>query len=96
LKQTLSESHEEFPRSAHSATLAEAGCDWAISLSGTLNLCKLPIFTVMVGDQNQKSVCQDTTEENGTLAGAAAPASGNCCPQRERPLVAAGGYMNAN
>jgi hypothetical protein len=41
-------------------------------------LCKLPIFTVMVGDLNQKFVCEDKTEENGTLAGVMVPASGNC------------------
>lgn len=61
LKKTLFESHEEFPRSEPPGTLAEAGCVWASDLSGTLNLCKLPIFTVMVGDLNRKFVCEDTT-----------------------------------
>ena len=78
LKKTLFDSHEEFPRSDHPGAIAEAGCVWASDLSGTLNLCKLPTFTAMVGDLNRKSVCEDTTGENRTLAGVVVPASGNC------------------
>ena len=78
LKKTLFESHKEFPRSEHPGTAAEASCVWASDLSGALNLRKLPIFTMMVGDLNRKFICEDTTGENGTLAGVMLPASGNC------------------
>ena len=78
LKKTLFESHEEFPRSEYPGTVAEAGCVWAGDLSGALNLCKLSIFTVMVGNLNRKFVCEDTTRENGTRAAVVVPASGNC------------------
>ena len=79
LKKNLFDSHEEFLRSEHPGMVAEAGCVWLSDLSGTLNLCKLPIFTVMLGDLNRKSVCEDTTGKKGTLAGVVVPASGNCC-----------------
>ena len=78
LKKTLFDSHKEFPRPEHPGTVAEAGCVWASDLSGTLNLCKLPIFIVSVSDLNREFAYDDTTGENGTLAGVVVSASGNC------------------
>ena len=41
----------------------------------------------MVGDLNRKSVCEDTTRENGTRAGVAVLVSGNCWIETSEELV---------